>query len=103
MKRLDFWRDRIDELDRELVRLLVSRTECAIEIGKIKALLDVQVYDPEREEEVMQNVLRSAEGHLTMDSVRRIFERIIDETRRAERQHRKELEEEQAVEKENEL
>ena len=62
MKTLDFWRERIDELDRELIRLLGSRADCAIEIGKIKALMAVQVYDPEREEEVMRNVLHCADG-----------------------------------------
>ena len=97
MKTLNYWRDRIDELDRELVRLLGSRTTCAIEIGKVKAALDVQVYDPDREEEVMNNVVAAASGELAPDAIRRIFERIIDETRRAERQHRKLLDEEARV------
>ncbi len=102
VKTLDYWRDRIDQLDLELVRLLGSRTTCAIEIGKIKAVMDAQVYDPDREEEVMKKVVTAATGSLTPDAVRRIFERIIDETRRAERQHRKLLDEEKASGKEKE-
>ena len=92
-KSLDYWREKIDDLDRQLVRLLARRTECAIEIGKLKAEQHVQVYDPLREEEVMANVQSAADGYLTRDSARRIFERIVDETRRTERQHRKLLDE----------
>lgn len=88
-KSLDHWREEIDRLDRELVRLLARRTECAIEIGRLKARSRRQVYDPQREEEVMANVQASAEGYLTAESTRRIFERIVDETRRLEREHRK--------------
>ncbi len=86
------WREEIDELDRELVRLLARRTECAIEIGRLKARHGLQVYDPQREEEVMTNVQSAAAGPLNAESARRIFERIVDETRRAEREHRKMLE-----------
>lgn len=41
---------------------------------------------PEREEEVLRNVLTANEGPLSNDAVRRLFERIIDETRSLERQ-----------------
>lgn len=88
-KSLDHWREEIDRLDRELVRLLARRTECAIEIGRLKARSGRQVYDPQREEEVMANVQSSADGYLTAESARRIFERIVDETRRTEREHRR--------------
>ncbi len=88
-KSLEYWREKIDDLDRRLVRLLAQRTHCAIEIGKLKAEQQVQVYDPKREEDVMANIQAAAEGWLTPESARRIFERIVDETRRTERQHRK--------------
>lgn len=90
-KTLEDWRDEIDEVDRRLVRLLARRTECAIEIGKLKARGRLQVYDPQREEDVMANVQSAASGHLTGESARRVFERIVDETRRTEREHRKVL------------
>jgi len=88
-QKLEFWRDQIDRLDRELVQLLVRRTACAIEIGQLKLQYGAPVYDPTREEEVYRNVQEAASGPLTTQSARRIFERIVDETRRAEREHRK--------------
>ena len=79
------WRDRIDEIDLELVKLLNERTKCAEEIGKIKLLLGMEAYSPEREEEVKKNVLAANLGPLSVDAVQRLFERIIDESRSAER------------------
>lgn len=83
---IEIWRKKIDELDVELTRLLNERTECAIEIGRVKARHQVSVYDPKREEQVISNVQEATRGLVTKEAVRRIFERIIDETRRAERE-----------------
>jgi chorismate mutase len=79
------WRDRIDEIDLELVKLLNERTKCAEEIGKIKLLLGLDAYSPEREEEVKRNVIQANTGPLSLQAVQRLFERIIDESRSAER------------------
>jgi chorismate mutase len=79
------WRDRIDELDLELIRLLNERAHCAIEIGKIKRLRDLPIYDPRREENVIRLMIGANRGPLDPEGVRRLFERIIDESRRIER------------------
>jgi chorismate mutase len=86
---IDELRDRIDVIDHQLVRLLNVRVACAVEIGKLKHELGMAVYQPEREKKVLEKVRQSAQdlaGPLTADAVVRIFERIIDEARRAERQ-----------------
>lgn len=80
------WRKKIDELDLELVKLLNQRSQCAIEIGKLKHKLDIEIYDPRREEEVIGRVWKEANGPLSKEAVKRLFERIIDESRRAERE-----------------
>jgi chorismate mutase len=79
------WRDRIDEIDLELVKLLNERTTCAEEIGKIKLLLGLEAYSPEREEEVKRNVTAANCGPLSIKAIQRLFERIIDESRSVER------------------
>ncbi|MEM6326698.1 MAG: chorismate mutase [Bacteroidota bacterium] len=79
------WRDRIDALDRAVSALLNERMRCAHAIGEIKRQVDVPVYAPRREEEVLANVSR-VEGPLPETVVRRLFERIIDETRTLERE-----------------
>ncbi len=79
----------IDSLDRAIIRLLNERVVCANVIGKIKRSSSVPVYDPGREKKVLDNVQRHNEGPLSDEAVRRLFERIIDETRAVERQHYK--------------
>lgn len=85
MDALDKWRSKIDEIDLQLVRLLNERARHAEEIGKAKLGLGLEAYSPEREEEVMQNVTTSNAGPLSKQAVRRLFERIIDESRSVER------------------
>lgn len=79
------WRQRIDTIDEQLMRLLNSRSACAVEIGKIKRRLGVPVYSPEREAWILERVMRENPGPLDPLAVRRVFERIIDESRRLER------------------
>jgi chorismate mutase len=79
------WRKRIDDLDVELVRLLNERARCAIAIGQIKRKRNMPIYDPKREESVITLATRLNPGPLDSEGVRRLFERIIDESRRIER------------------
>ena len=78
-------RDRIDQLDEELVRLLNARAGCAVEIGELKKRLGLRVYQPDRERQVLAHVNAVCEGPLPGEAVTRVFERIIDEARRLER------------------
>ena len=79
------WRDEIDRIDEELLRLLNRRSACALEIGRIKRELNIPIYSPNRETEVIRHVTSLNEGPLEMGAIRRLFERIIDESRSLER------------------
>ncbi len=79
------WRDCIDALDRAIIRLLNERVACANAIGQIKKVHATAVYDPRREERVIQNVIDHNTGPLSNEAARRLFERIIDESRAQER------------------
>jgi len=82
---LSDWRRRIDEIDKQLVELLNARSQCALEIGKLKQAAKIPLYQPDRENEVLSNAERNNSGPLTDAAIRRLFERIIDEARAAER------------------
>jgi chorismate mutase len=79
------WRRRIDAIDGQLMALINSRSACAIEIGRIKRRAGLPVYAPEREAWILDRVMRENPGPLDPMAVRRVFERIIDESRRLER------------------
>lgn len=85
MSDLDDWRKRIDEIDRQLVKLLNERSRTAIEIGHVKKKLKMPAWQPEREAEILRNVVKSNQGPLDDPAIRRLFERIIDEARALER------------------
>jgi chorismate mutase len=83
---VDDLRRRIDELDELLVRLLSARAACALEIGRQKKLLGLEIYQPSREADVLAHVQRINPGPLNDASMKRLFERVIDEARRLERE-----------------
>jgi chorismate mutase len=78
-------RDRIDEIDRQILALLNERTRVVEEIGRVKQKLALPIYEPRREDQVYQNITENNSGPLTADGVRRVFERIIDEMRNVQR------------------
>ena len=79
-------RDAIDRVDEVIVKLLNQRAKYACEIGEIKAILELPIYAPEREKQVLAHVRGiAAEGPLGPDAIARLFERIIDEARSLER------------------
>jgi chorismate mutase len=79
------WRRRIDAIDDQLMRLINSRSACAIEVGRVKRTVGMPVYAPEREAWILDRVMRENTGPLDPLAIRRVFERIIDESRRLER------------------
>ena len=79
------WRRRMDEIDKRLVELLNERSKCALEIGKLKQEAGMPIYQPTRENEVLANAEDNNKGPLSHSAIRRLFERIIDEARSAER------------------
>ena len=56
------WRLKIDELDRQLVRLINERARCAEEIGKLKRNSSLPMYEPDRERIIFNNIQREEPG-----------------------------------------
>jgi chorismate mutase-like protein len=78
-------RERIDEIDRRLVELLNERTQVVEEIGRVKGAAQLAVYEPKREDQVFHNVIACNRGPLSAEAAKRIFERIIDEMRKIQK------------------
>src|SRR5215471_14648883 len=72
------WRRKIDELDRQLVKLISERAHCAVEIGKLKQHSDLPVYEPDRERVIFDNIARENSGPLSQVQLRQIYERLVD-------------------------
>ena len=81
---IEDWRNRIDELNDELIALLNKRATYATEIGKIKKQMGLPVFDAAREDAVLENVAALTKGPLTPESIKNIFRVIMQETRKVE-------------------
>jgi chorismate mutase len=71
-------RQQIDELDRRLVELLSQRAQAAHEIGKLKRVAGMPIYEPDREQTVFENVRRANPGPLRDHELFSIYQRIMD-------------------------
>lgn len=78
------WRAQIDAVDSELLRLLNRRAQLAIEVGALKRRGALPLCDPGRERQVIARVCVANSGPLDDGAVARLFQCIIDESRRAE-------------------
>src|SRR5438105_1590925 len=83
--RIDDYRRRIDALDREIVRLINERAECARRIGEAKLQADRIIYAPSREREVLDRVDDANAGPLPTAAVHAIYREIISACRALER------------------
>ena len=74
-------RERVDEVDRELIEALSERARIVQEIMALKAGVGAPVYDPRREEEILQRVVERNPGPIYDSSMRDIFELILHRIR----------------------
>jgi chorismate mutase len=70
-------RERIDEIDDQLVLLLNERAQCSLEIRALKPAAKMGLYDPKREEEIFAHVAALNQGPLFADDLREIYEAIL--------------------------
>jgi chorismate mutase/prephenate dehydratase len=61
---LEDLRNRIDEIDNQLVELLNERARVVVEIGKLKNRSDKPIYAPDREKQVLDKIKRANQGPL---------------------------------------
>jgi len=78
-------RREIDDLDRRIVALISRRAAAAQEIGRLKRVTDLPVYEPNRERVIFENVRTHNPGPLPDIELVHIYERIVDVMRALQR------------------
>src|SRR5829696_9260858 len=74
-------RERVDQVDRELIEALSERARIVQEIMALKTEAGSPVYDPRREEEILRKVVEINPGPIYDSSMRDIFELILHRIR----------------------
>jgi chorismate mutase-like protein len=84
---LEALRRQIDAVDEKILELVAQRVELVLRVGELKRLSGAAIYDPERERRVLERLAHQAVPPLDRETVQRVFERLIDESRRLELAH----------------
>lgn len=74
-------RDKIDEIDTALVKLLNERAVVSLQIGEKKQDENLPVYNARREKEVINKVQQKNSGPLNEKNIESIFKIIIESCR----------------------
>lgn len=82
---IDDIRIEIDRLDNELLSIFNQRAAMALKIGQLKKELGLPIYDPNREKLIFTKMEARNTGPLDNNAIKRLFERVIDESRTLER------------------
>lgn len=77
LDRLTKMRGEIDQVDREILRLLNRRAEMVLAIRALKAGQNVPLYAPWREEEILERLKALNPGPLYDQVVEKIFRTIL--------------------------
>jgi chorismate mutase len=80
------WRQKIDELDVQIVDLIGKRAEAARAIGELKHKAGMPIYEPKREQDVFARVKAANHGPLVDAEILHVYERIIDVMRSLQKQ-----------------
>ena len=70
-------RAEIDEIDRQIVALINERAMHSLQIRDLKPGSRMGLYDPRREEEILQKVAKLNEGPLYSEHLREIYTTIL--------------------------
>jgi len=79
-KQLKEYRKLIDQIDNEIIELLNKRGITVSKIGEIKKLLNLEVFQPEREREILERI-KSQSKILKPESVKAIWKEILSASR----------------------
>ncbi len=82
-------RNEVDRTDEAIIELLLKRLDLSIEIGRIKSSIGLNTYDARREKEIDSNIDKLTETQDIKKHLKRIYERIIDESRAIQREREK--------------
>ncbi len=70
-------REKIDQLDHQLVEIINQRLELAAEIGRIKRSTGGEIYVPEREDAVLRKVTATNRGPVKNEALQAIYRELM--------------------------
>jgi chorismate mutase/prephenate dehydratase len=79
-------RQRIDEIDSDILRKLNQRARVVLEVGALKRATSAPVYSPAREQQIVERLGRESEGPFPDEGLAPVFREIVSATRSLEQE-----------------
>lgn len=80
-KSLSELRQQIDTVDQKIIRLLNQRAKTAVQIGQAKQKGNRQTYAPDREQKVLNKIVRANEGQFPNQALRNVYREVLSACR----------------------
>ncbi|MCE3038550.1 bifunctional chorismate mutase/prephenate dehydratase [Helicobacter anatolicus] len=81
---IENWRKKINNIDTKILHLLENRMKFVEKIGKEKIKKNINIYNPQREKEILQNLHKVPKNFLTNQAIDIIFQEIFAISRNLE-------------------
>ena len=78
------FREKIEALDGQILRLLNQRAEMVLKVSKVKSESKMDYYDPQREEEILRRLNEKNSGPFPQQAISSVFREIISACRSLE-------------------
>lgn len=83
---MDELRKKIDELDKELIKLLKERMAVSAKVGAYKKEKKKSVYDPVREEKLFNKLKQMGDDNLSSEVIEAVYREIVSASRSLQKQ-----------------
>ncbi|GJM59493.1 MULTISPECIES: prephenate dehydratase [Persicobacter] len=84
MENLDALRQKIDDIDEQMLQLLNDRMEVVKEVGHLKAHHKTVIYRPEREKAIIDRLAKLSKGSFNRSAIEAVFHQIFAISRNLE-------------------
>ncbi len=74
-------RDRIDSIDEQILKLYEERMDVAADIGRYKLENNLPIYDPDREDEKLEDILAAVSNREYADGAAQLFITLMQTSR----------------------
>ena len=91
-KKIEIIRNKVDQIDNQIIQLIIQRLELAEEIGKIKLFLNKKIFDEKREKKIINRLYDDFKGFIKKDEIRSLFVQIYKISRKRQIESNKSFE-----------